>query len=199
MIGGANAQQFGSFWHMTSIHGITVTRTGLQYNVALSSTASDNYVTFTNALNQTQTELFTQVMGFYKLSDGVQLLTASGANTTTNGANWGWYPDHDTVAGWDSNPANKRIDAGEHATFTYSSLVGGVGGPPSWVTDGFHLQFSRSLTFGTGNGATTGSTFFVSTNGHVTPPGAVPEPFTMSLGLAGAGLFIRRRIRAKAA
>ncbi len=31
------------------------------------------------------------------------------------------------------------------------------------------------------------------------PPGTVPEPFTMSLGLASAGMFIRRRLKAKKA
>ncbi len=31
------------------------------------------------------------------------------------------------------------------------------------------------------------------------PPGTTPEPFTMSLGLASAGLFIRRRLKAKKA
>ncbi len=37
------------------------------------------------------------------------------------------------------------------------------------------------------------------TNPGGPPPGTTPEPFTMSLGLASAGLFIRRRLKAKKA
>jgi len=93
LVAGAHAQMFGSFWRMTSINGITVTRSGLTYDVTLSSNSNDRYVTFVNHLNQVQTEYFNQVMGFFKVGDGVQLLGANGSNTFTNGATWKWYPD----------------------------------------------------------------------------------------------------------
>ena len=193
LVAGAHAQMFGSFWRMTSINGITVTRSGLTYDVTLSSNSNDRYVTFVNHLNQVQTEYFNQVMGFFKVGDGVQLLGANGSNTFTNGATWKWYPDQDKVAGWTANANPDRLNGGETASFTYSSLVGGTGGPPSWVTNGFHLVFANSFTLG----GKSGDTYYVTTGGGQPPNNVVPEPFTMGLGIAAAGAFIRRRTQAK--
>lgn len=192
--GEVGAISFGSFWRMTSIEGITVNRTALTYTISLSSDPNARKVTFINQSNQLQTEYFDQVMGFFKVGDGVQLLGASGNDTTqTNNTVWKWEGDQDLVAGWTANAQGDRLNGGESASFTYTSLIGDTAGPPAWVHDGFHLVFRNSFTLG-GESA---DTWYVTTGTGQPPNNVVPEPFTMGLGIAAAGVFVRRRIVGK--
>jgi hypothetical protein len=169
--GFASAQNFGSFFNVTSISGITVTP-GLgttPFTVSLLPGASLVYLGNTYAIDQ--------LFGVYALRAGGSLTATSG----TAPANWDFGTHSNangSVAGWDANANGDRFNQGQGGTFAFGTLntadVTGIG---------FHVQFAGSMPLG--------QTAYVS--GPLLP---VPEPCTLAVLSIGAMLGLRRRKRA---
>jgi len=90
-----------------------------------------------------------------------------------------------------SSAASRQSGAGQYLDFNFATTAL-MPGATSII---FDIR-TNAVTWGTGG------LFATSNTGTFTGPGfrvGTPEPFTMGLGLASAGLFIRRRMKRKAA
>ncbi len=104
-----------------------------------------------------------------------------GATNHTSPSGWNFWDDNQWLAGWSNNPKN---NLGSPKTGKFDQI-----NFPSNNWWGMHVTYKNSNGF----------TEYIRWNGGTPPSNVVPEPFTMGLGIAAAGAFVRRRMKAKAA
>lgn len=186
VVAGANAQNWSSFWQVQSMTGLSVSyNTGTKQLTASMAPGATVKLIQNNVLVTREVENF---FGFYVLTPtGGGGTGPLGATNQQSPTGWDFWDDSQYVAGWRNNPKN---NLGTPKTGTFATLnfpVDGFGAFNGWW--GMHVTYKN----------TGGLTEYIRWNGGTPPSNVVPEPFTMGLGIAAAGAFVRRRMKAKAA
>jgi hypothetical protein len=174
---GANAQQWSSF-NLANFSGVHIANQGGNtFKLTIDSGAKFTY----NSVVYNVAGIF----GFYALhKDHNGYLGGSTAGIATP-ANWTYsYINNDggEVAGWDTNPAHHSVLPGQSLTFTFPTVINTAN-----IQDfGLHASADKTIV------GTSGQTAFFKY------AEAVPEPFTMLLGVAGLGVAVAKRRSRKA-
>ncbi len=111
-----------------------------------------------------------------------------------------------SATGYTPTKFNLRNVQFNGSSLNMTDFFGVLGTTQDWTLTSYNFRNGFTLTgdleidgFGSGGSTELNVVNFGFGNGPGAPPGAVPEPFTMGLGIAAAGAFVRRRMKAKSA
>jgi hypothetical protein len=174
LVTGASAQNWSSFWQAETISGVS-----MSYNVVTKELTASMSPGAKVKIAGVEREI-ENFFGFYVLhATGGGGQGPLGATNDTSPTGWNFWDDNQYLAGWSDN---NKTNLGSPKTGKFATLAF-----PSNNWWGMHVTYK----------GTNGMTQYIRWNGGTPPSNVVPEPFTMGLGIAAAGAFVRRRVKAK--